>query len=689
MVSVAAHDPQARGGDQSSRSSVVERRFRPELQGLRALAVVLVVVYHVWLGRVSGGVDVFFVISGFLITGQLFRAAAKDDFRGRIEFRPMWSRTIKRLVPSATVVLLVTVAASILLLPQTRWFSTIQQIGASALYMENWILARDSVDYYAQDNLASVVQHFWSLSIQGQFYVVWPLLVALVALVARLSGRHLRRTLFGVLLVVFVTSLAYSVWLTRVNQPLAYFHSLTRLWEFALGGLVALGVHKATLSRPLRLVLGWAGVLALPVCGVVTQVGSQFPGYLALWPTLCAAAVLVAGATESRWGADRILGSRPLAYIGDLSYTLYLWHWPVLIFYLVSRDRDAVGLKGGAVIIAISVALAVATHHLVENPVRLSQIGVRTRWGAYRLGAATLVVVLLAVTAWQQVSTREAENYVASVHDPDHPGALARKTGFQYWGKEDPDIAPPLVALPEDWGRLKDEACVDSKIDSEVHMCTGPTRGKPAKRIVLVGDSHAGQWTAGIQPIAEKRNWQLTLIIRGGCPFSLGSEFVPSDQGCVRWASAATDEIIAMHPDVVITMATRDARQGNTETTPPGYIDRWRTLDQAGIPVLAIRDTPRFDYSPPECANTYGANSSQCAAPRAAYLSPVPPYQHIANPPRNTSFLDFSDYFCTNDTCPPVIGNVLVYMDFNHPSGTYLTTMSPIAESAILTTMGW
>lgn len=280
----------------SAAASAQVRKYRPELQGLRALAAVLVVVYHVWLGRISGGVDVFFLISGFLITGQLFRAAG----RGRIEFRPMWGRMIKRLFPAALTVLLAVVGLSILLLPQDRWFQTIKEVFASALYVENWRLAADSVDYFAQHNTASVVQHYWSLSIQGQFYVVWPLLVAVVAFAAVRLRRSLRATLAGTLAALFAVSLAYSVHLTTVNQPLAYFHSLTRVWEFALGGLLALGIDAIVLPRWSRVLAGWLGVAGLVVCGIVLDVGSVFPGYAALWPTVAAALVILAGATGSR-----------------------------------------------------------------------------------------------------------------------------------------------------------------------------------------------------------------------------------------------------------------------------------------------------------------------------------------------------------------------------------------------------
>ncbi len=225
------------------------RRFRPELQGLRALAVLLVVVYHVWLDRVSGGVDVFFVISGFLITGQLYRAS----MRGRIEFRRMWGRMLTRLLPAALTVLAVVMAVAVVVLPEHRWMQTAREVVASALFFENWQLVANSADYFAQHSSASVFQHFWSLAIQGQFYLVWPLLVALVVLVARRAGRTLRRSLVVALAVVFALSLAYSIWLTASNQPLAYFHSATRVWEFALGGLTALVIDEVRVPRAVRI----------------------------------------------------------------------------------------------------------------------------------------------------------------------------------------------------------------------------------------------------------------------------------------------------------------------------------------------------------------------------------------------------------------------------------------------------
>ncbi|WP_414675507.1 acyltransferase family protein [Lentzea sp.] len=605
------------------------RTYRPELQGLRAVAAGLVVVYHVWLGRVSGGVDVFFLISGFLVTGQLVRATA----RGGLDLRALWSRMATRLLPAAFVVLGATVAAGVLLLPADRWSQTIREVTAAALFVENWQLAADSTDYYARNDQASVVQHFWSLSIQGQFYLLWPLLVGAVVL--------LRRSLPRVLLVVFAGSFAFSVWLTAVDQPLAYFHTATRIWEFAFGGLLAL--WPVSLVRPLRIVLGWAGLLGLLLCGLVLQVGAQFPGYLALWPTTCAAAVIVAGATGSRFGADRWLSGERMRYLGDLSYALYLWHWPVLICYLVVRGQTEAGLLGGVAIISTSLVLAALTHLFVEEPVR------RSAWGARKLTALLLVPLLAAVATWQLTGVRG-------------------------------DVQASVPAT--DFAALDGETCSRTPPHKELTVCFGPVDGTPAKRVVLVGDSHVQQYLAALTPIAQSRNWQLVAMLRGGCPFSTRSEKMPGNQGCLTFTEEAAAEIIALRPDFVLTLSTRNVQVGLTEETPPGFVERWRQLDAEGIPVVAVRDSPRYSFSVPECVRVHGVSSPRCGAPRAELLAPVPPYAEL-DVPANVAFLDFSDQLCPDGFCPPVIGDLQVNFDDNHVSAGLMRSLSPVVEQAL------
>ena len=649
-------------------------RYRPELQGLRALAVALVVVYHVWFNRVSGGVDVFFLVSGFLLTGQLVRAVD----RGPIALRPLWGRMATRLLPVALTVLLATVVAAVLVLPEGRWFQTIREVAASALFLQNWQLAADAVDYAAQNNTASVVQHFWSLSIQGQVFVAWPLLVVLVVLIARRAGADLREYLALALVGVGVTSFSYSVALTAADQPLAYFHTLTRLWEFAFGGLLALGVDRVSLSRATRTVLGWTGAVGLLLCGLVLQVGSVFPGYAALWPTTCAALVIAAGVTGSRWGVDRLLAARPAQYLGDLSYALYLWHWPVLVLYLVGRGRDAVGLRGGVLIIGTSLVLAVLTHHLVERPA-LRRAGPRP----YRALAAGTALVLLTVAGWQIAAVHRITD-VGRPGDSDHPGARALAGAVA-----DPAVEPlpPMVSVYEDWVRIDHWDCAPMA-RFPMDVCTQPVEYQPERRIVVVGDSHALQFAGALVPLAQQRGWQLISMVRGACPFSTASEVVFDDPDCLAWNGAAAAEIADLRPDGVVTLASRDVRTGLTEVTPPGFVEQWWRLHDLSIPVLAVRDNPRFDFSPPDCLQHLGRSAPGCGVERAAVYAPEPPWARLNVPP-NVSFLDLSDQLCNAVHCPAEIGNVLVYMDDNHLSASYAATIAPAVERHVAITLGW
>jgi peptidoglycan/LPS O-acetylase OafA/YrhL len=629
------------------------------------------VVHHVSDGRVSGGVDVFFLVSGFLLTGQLARAAA----RGPLDLPARWSRMARRLLPSATVVLLATTVAGALLLPETRWPQTVREIVASALFLENWQLAADAVDYTARNNSTSVVQHFWSLSIQVQFFLVWPLAVALVA---RRAPHRLHTHLTAVLLGVFAASLSYSIALTAADQPLAYFHSLTRLWEFALGGLLALWIDRVPWTRGERVAFGWAGVLGLVACGFVLDGGSTFPGYAALWPTLAGALVLLGGVTRSSFGVHRLLLVRPVQFLGELSYPLYLWHWPVLVLFMVARDQDEVGTLGGIAVIMVSLVLAVLTARFVESPLRRVRISDRD---AYRYGAAAVTVVLLAAAVWQSAATRR-EIPTDGLGGPQYPGAAALVDG-------EPEPAPLLpapVSVYQDWVWVQDWDCTPlADVGSDI--CTQPVEAPPERRILVVGDSHLEQFIAALVPIARRHDWQLIGALRGACPFSTASEVDPDDTGCTAWNAAIAATITELRPDAVVTLATRDVRSGLTEQTPPGFVEQWRRLADLDIPVLAVRDNPRFAHDVPDCVRRQGREGDPCGVDRDTVYAADPPYAQLDVPP-NVSFLDLADYVCTDTRCPAEIGNVLVYLDDNHLTASYATTMATVIEDQVVSAVG-
>jgi peptidoglycan/LPS O-acetylase OafA/YrhL len=660
---------------------------RPEIEGLRGLAAVLVVVYHVWIGRVSGGVDVFFLLSGFFILGMTARSAIRGE---RVALATTWTRLFWRLVPTAGLVLAVSTVVAAVLLPASTWSRNLHELLASAFFVENWRLALDSVDYYADNGVASVAQHFWSLSIQAQFYLLAPLLVLAVARWARFRGADVRAALLAALAAVTLASFAHSVIATASDQAFAYFDARTRIWEFALGGVLALVIDRVRLGKAARAVLGWVGVAGLVTCGAVLDVGAAFPGYLALWPVLSAVAIIVAGRAG---GADRLLSTRAAQYLGKISFPLYLWHWPVLVVFLVLAGLPSAGPVGGLVVVAVSVALAIATHHLLEEPLRGVSLARLGRVRAPALVAACLVPALVALGVWSAVAAAGAGAPVA-LGDPSHPGALALNSGAlaaDHVVDGDPaaPVEPSLARLQDDWADYRAE-CAPVADHPVLEECV-PVRaeGEPQRRVTLVGDSHMQQILPALEPLAREQHWEVRTLVRARCPFSTASETDPADASCVEWNEAAIEHLAAAPPDAVVVSASRDVRQGLTEQTPEGFVTAWQRLDAAGVPVVAVRDNPRFDHRPAECLEALGRGAPDCEIPRGELLAADPPYALLDGVPDNVGFLDLSDEICTPTTCPPEIGNVLVYLDDNHLTASYSRTLSTAVSQRLPGLLGW
>lgn len=662
-------------------------QFRPEIEGLRAVAVILIVTYHVWLGRVSGGVDVFLLLTGFLITGSLIRAVERD---GTIRFAAFWARLFARLTPPVGVVLLGVLVATALWLPESRWRDVVGETVASALYVENWYLATNAVDYLARDDVVSPLQHFWSLSIQGQFYLLWPLLVTLVVVLARWQGWSLRTAVAATLSAVLCASLGYSVWSTAADQAWAYFDTGARLWELALGGLLSLALPLITLSVRLRVVLGWLGVVGLVSCGLVLQVSTLFPGWIALWPTGAAALVIVAGVTGHRLGVDRILTTRSLAYVASLSYSLYLWHWPVLVVYLEAANRPVASLHGGLVVIAVSVVLSIATKWLVEDGVR----HLTRRWAVYVTAAAGLVFLVPAVATaglWaSHLDQAEAERQRLAEDRDLYPGAAVIDDGTP------PTPAPEATVLPrpadarEDLGDNEGpDGCHESFDGTRASICDdGPADAE--RTIALVGQSHAAHWYTALRDAAEAEGWRLVSMTKGACQFSTEPSWRGEDEyvECGEWNTDVMRHLTELQPDVVVTTATRSS-PGNGEQVLDGYVDRWQELDDMGIDVIGMRGTPRMGMSPPDCVAEHGAESSECETDFTRSLAEVPPYTTEEGIPESMEFLDLTGYFCPDGRCPSVIGNVLVYYDDSHITATYSASLAPLVAAEIQRVTGW
>ena len=667
--------------------------FRSEVQGLRALAVLMVVAYHVWLGRVSGGVDIFLLISAFLLTLSFVRKAEAGRPFGLVAH---WLHLFKRLLPAAVVVILGVLAGTWLILPQSRWPQVLDQAWASLLYSQNWLLADTAVDYYAQDHAgASPLQHFWSLSIQGQVFILWPLVFAgtagLLVLLRRIPAcagityRGLLAVVFGT---VFAWSLAYSVEQTATNQAYAYFDTRARLWEFALGSLLALALPYLKPARGLRVMLGWAGLAAMVSCGLLLTVDRSFPGYVALWPTLAGAAIITAGQTGSRFGVDRILSSRPLVALGDNSYALYLWHWPVLVLALAATGVEVPNLVQGLTIVGASVVLAVLTTRFVEKPLR------DWHWPKLRAWRTAVVIVacgaLLAgpVAIWQTTLTAE-ESATAAQPRELTPGAAALSPGNAAVPAPDARIIPGPAALDNDWAGIQDP-CIGANAtpDPILEGCRQAVpEGEVTKRIVVLGDSHSQQYLGALAPIAAARGWELVTLLMPACRFGAESETRNAECNAYNQASAAY--VLEHRPDAVFTVASLTHEEAPFETEVPGYLDGVRPFADAGIEIVGIRDNPRFTFNMPECVQRNGADAHECSVPVEESLADPSPLEAYRGKVEGLHLMDLSDFICARGICPGVVGNVYVYKDDNHLTRTYVETMIPMFEQRLLAATGW
>lgn len=663
-----------------------QKAWRPEIQGLRAIALLLVAAYHFWLGRVSGGVDVFLFISAFLLTGSFARKLESGSFAqpstrwGLAPVLAYWLHILKRILPLAAVTVALTLLGTYFFIPAENWLSILDEARAVALYQQNWWSIQQAVDYYAADtSTASPLRHFWSLSLQGQIYLLWPLIFLLVSWAALALGRRgIRPLLILVFTLIFVASLAYSIRETAAHQQTAYFDTRARLWEFALGSLLALLAPSIRLPRALRWVLGWAGILGILTCGLVLDVNGSFPGYVALWPTLSATAVILAGDTQSRLGPEKLLTARPLLALGGISYALYLVHWPLLVFYLASTHQQKAGFWAGLALFALSLALAWALTRLVEKPLRTWALPNRSTLVAAIVTALFLALAYLPSLTWeksiyQQASKAEEDRATNNV------GAAILDSTYEYTGEADPVVIPIRAVLDADWAWLGprcsevDPALSDlGEIEADCHYTV--RNENPTRRVIVVGNSHQQMWVTALRPIAEAEGWDMISVIRSGCYFGPEDNAAyASGTNCTAYAEAAHSFIQDRTPDTVILQGSRSIAD-QPDVLLPGIEDRVSTYTASGMTVLGIRDTPRMSQMHKDCLDAFGSDTDCLKDPgQDVYQDPQLPYEQTYP---GFGAINLSDLICPENSCPPSIGNIYTYFDYDHITATYIETLT-------------
>ncbi|HWJ84429.1 MAG TPA: acyltransferase family protein [Cellulomonas sp.] len=664
--------------------------FRPDIQGLRAIAVVLVLVFHAGVPGLPGGyvgVDVFFVISGYLITSMIVTEVVET---GRLRLGRFYARRARRLLPAAATVLVATGIATVLWLPLTRWREIAGDMASTSLYVVNWRLAGRSVDYLAEGSAASPVQHFWSLAVEEQFYLLWPVLVLVAALWARRRGRAVgSRSLAVAILLIAVPSFVWSVHLTSSSADAAYFVTTTRLWELAVGALLAVGATRV--ARVPQQWLTAAGVVGLGLVAYAAFVftgATPFPGATALVPTVGAALVLAAGLRDGR--GLRVLGLPGMQATGAMSYSLYLWHWPAVVVAttLWADDSGHLPTDIGVVVVAASVLPAWLAYRFVERPVHVSP--------ALRSSVRRSALVGVACTLVGLGAAGGVALAVPSAPSGTAPGAAV--IGTSAWhGSADPttDLAQVVPALADATGDVADlyaDGCHQDKDGTAAKACS---YGDPDADVVvaLVGDSHAAQWQPTLRVIAEQEGWRLDTYTKGSCAFADLDVWLSTIDGpydtCSRWNDDVERALLADPPTVVVTSndavdaivvdgEKQDAKT-LTDDVAAGLVRTWRTLEDAGSTVVALADTPWMAMDVPECvAEHTQAWTTQCTVDReAAVARSALAQQRAAADVSGVPLVDLDDYVCPDGACPAIIGDVLVWRDAHHLTATYARTLAP------------
>ena len=685
-VSHSGHAPRAR------------KVMRTDIQALRALAVGAVLAYHFAPHLVPGGyvgVDLFFVISGFVITSLMITEVRNT---GHLDFAKFYARRARRILPAATATIILTVSAGLLLMPLNTWGDLAQDALYTSVFAQNWHLAASSVDYLAGGGAPSPMQHFWSLSIEEQFYFLWP--AAFVGAYLLMRRKSARGAAAFVLVPTILVTFTLSVLAVQQGDPSSYFTTHTRAWQLAVGALLAAAwprVNSITGNTGDALEPGTAPrkgpALVLLVVGIGLSAfalltyseQTPFHGIGALAPTLGAAAMIAAGLPAARW-----VRSAPVQWLGNVSYSLYLVHWPVAIF-LPRAVPDAVWAATG---IGISLLLAHLSYTHIEQalPRYLTKFNPITLTRRTLLAGGVAVIIGLAVAGGthtisnHRVAILEAEAADLQAASPAGFGAESIEAG-QYTAllPGARGTAPSRASVREDLPASNTQGCVGENTDPKTPECSyGDERAE--RTWVLVGDSHMDQYQPAFEELAEREGVRLVTFFHANCPFSTTQTSTDVEWGgpCAQANQDRIAKIRDIDAELIFTSNWTD-RQWHGDPVE-GFVEAWTGLP---APLLVIADNPAMEPADgtTACVMENFPSLDACAIPKEQALPTdhqLPAAARAAQAGEKVEVLDLTEAYCTDGECPPVIGNAMVYRDTHHVTATYMRTLAPLIGERIL-----
>ena len=701
------------------------------MEGLRAVAVLAVLWYHIGLPGIPGGfagVDIFFVISGFLITGLLLR---EHERAGRIDLRRFYSRRMRRILPAVLATIAVTMVAAGLVLAPLQVPGIAQDGAASALSLGNMRFALESADYFAATD-PSPFRHLWSLGVEEQFYLVWPAL-----LIVAFRVLHSRRGVALIIGALAAGSFGFALWLTEAYEPWAFYSLPSRLWELALGGFVAVAAGRlARVPGRVLLPVGWLGV-ALVAAGIVLVDGATpYPGTAALLPTVGAAALIVGGGSGGpvAW----VLTRAPVRFVGRISYSLYLWHWPILVLPALATG-EPLPLELAVALGGLSVLVAAASWRLIEEPFRRGHLWVRRPRLvlATALSTAIAVAVLsigigdyslgrIAVVGAAPTSApgaapspsvvAEEDGSAASTGasaTPDAPGAgtspdVSADPGVTARPSVTPqpmptpeptavpqpwplpaDVRPALAVARSDKERIIADGCFMSLRGSKPPDCV---YGNPdgAFTVALVGDSHAAHWFPAIEKIAVAHGWRLLVFVKASCVFVDLPIYSPllkrQYSECEAWRPLVVQRLVEAQADLTLVSSDRwlpTSVSRDSDPTRQGEAMA-RLLEPIPGAIAIIGDTPASRVDVPVCLSQNLGDITRCATSRIeAFGRQKLVRERAAAQAANATLVDLSNDICPGDPCQAVVDGMIVQRDDHHLTATFAASLADRLEAAL------
>lgn len=684
-------------------------QFRPDIAGMRAVAVLAVVLYHAHVSLFRGGfvgVDVFYVISGFLITGLLWRELDRDH---RLSFRSFYGRRIRRLLPMSILVIVLTAIASAIVLPPLQAHSALKDGAAAAGYVSNYRFAAVQTNYLTSNLPPSPFQQYWSLSLEEQFYLVWPILLFGVAALWR--RRPSRRSAITALAIIAISSFLFGVWLTGRAEPWAFFSLPSRAWELAIGGLVAFASQRLkTMPSLTASILGWLGLLAVLLSAILLSGTVPYPGFAALAPVLGTAAVIAAGCSSPTRGPEAALGRAIPQELGRVSYSWYLWHWPVLVL-VPAAIGHSLPLTANLGLATASLLIAVVSYRMIEDPLRRSAWLQAKPWRTLQVGGG-LTLATLSVCAVCAVTLPTLNGHGnAPVADLSATGsgsfsneltsrtaAVHKAVGRSLSKRVVPaNLVPPLSSASNDLPKVFFNGCQDYFTVTTLLPCRS-AKVSSHSSIVLFGDSHASMWYPAVDAAATKLGVRLVTWAKDACPPILAPSYSTVLQRtyseCYTWRQNVLMGIAKLHPKLVILGVDRfySAQYGAASYSPEwikGLSAMVRSIRHLGPRVLVIGPTPEPLGDVPTCLSAHLDATNACTIPLSQGLNKKgeSAEARAVNKAGGTYF-ETINLFCNPKKCPTIVDNLLVFRDDGHITATYSSFLSPVITAELGVVLG-